>query len=283
MYGTLSLVHFFKRTSLTLQLTGSIVMDCWKNSRLKGSGMRALSILNEMIGSEADGALPDTISYNTVFAALAQSGNLEKIEALIESMHNADNQKQAMGERSLVKPNLITYNSLMAACMKSRSPGALEKAQETLEKMHQLYSSGILDAKPDFISFNSLLWCWAYSTKIDAGERCEEILEEMLAKSRAGEKDMKPNLSSYGAVIRAWLSCNEAEQAKRVVLKMCDDYENGDQTMKPSVDHFRSILKDLKDLANEGSDQIRQRMRHIHPQLLDLEMSSTQPANLDNM
>ena len=245
----------------------NILMDCWKESRLPGSAMRAKAILEKMINSGDNEIEPTTTSYNTVVAAFARMGDIENAEALLQLMSTDHHSKD-----TTVGPNIITWNSFLSACARSRSPGALSKADDALSAMQ------VSGGKPNIVSFNSYLWCLAHSDTIDSGKRCEAILNELQAKSAAGEEDLQPTSITFGAVISAWLNNSNIDRAQGLLLELCETFTRGEITAKPSAEIFLSVLKALEnENAGQGSqerNEIIERMNELYPQFVEEEKLS---------
>lgn len=251
----------------------NILMDVWGHSAVPGSDKRVLAILQDMIAAEDGDIAPSTISYNIAINAFAQTGNFEKAEWLLQSMYEAYDQKQALWDHSVAKPNLVSWNSLLSAYAKSRNFDAVERAERALERMDTLYSSGVLEGKPDTISFNCLLHCLAKSSRNDAGVHCEQILEKMESRWAAGDKNVKPDFRSVGAAIQAWLKQNNLEKAEVLLCKMCRAYANGEESMKPSIETLRNLLEASRETSDSG-ESIKQHMKDMYPHILNLEQST---------
>jgi pentatricopeptide repeat protein len=247
------------------------LLDCWGHSGIHGSVTRALAILEEMIASNDNDISPDTVSYNTVIAAMSRTGDFERAESLLNSMYDKYQHLHSLGVPSLAKPNLISWNSLMAAYSKSKRPEALVRAEAAIEKMKALHVSGELQAKPDVTSFNCLLQCLARSAlpSNDAAERCEAIFRDLMSQSAAGDPTMTPDSHSYAATITAWKHGGNADRAVSLMLEMCND-----TGVKPDVEMFRFLLKTLAESSAAArltvEENVRRRMVDLYPHLLDI-------------
>ena len=62
-----------------------------------------------------------------------------------------------------VRPNTITFNSVIDAWSKSRAQDAAARSEEVLYRMQELYKKGYGDARPDTLSFTSVLHAHANS------------------------------------------------------------------------------------------------------------------------
>jgi len=153
----------------------------------KGHADQAIQILKKM------GSLADIISYNTVLLALARSGLPdagERAEALLREMkfvnarsytttidawsrcHSYSDESaerayalvQEMEDKYektrdvLVRPNCITYSTVINAYALSKDFNKAKKAWNILQRMRELSDSGKnVNAKPSLITYNSVL------------------------------------------------------------------------------------------------------------------------------
>ena len=85
-----------------------------------------------------------------------------------------------------MKPNTISFNSVISAWAKSGERGAAQRAESILKRMQELHEAGNPDVKPNTISFNSVISAWANSGERGAAERAEAILKRMQELHEAG-------------------------------------------------------------------------------------------------
>eukprot|EP00957_Ditylum_brightwellii_P177065 13488565-Ditylum_brightwellii.AAC.1 len=99
------------------------------------------------------GVEPNVSTFNTVIKAWARSGlpeSGERAEALLDYMneqvedydeegrgyiHNSEDYYDDEDDANIVRPNVITYNSVMNAWSRSGSPNAAEKAESILKRL----------------------------------------------------------------------------------------------------------------------------------------------------
>jgi len=56
-----------------------------------------------------------------------------------------------------VKPDTVSFTSVIDAWAKSKDPDAPQRAEIVLNRMQELFKSGYPDMKPNTVSFNSVL------------------------------------------------------------------------------------------------------------------------------
>ena len=62
-----------------------------------------------------------------------------------------------------VKPNMISFNTVLSAWAKSQDPAAAKQTEVILQCMQELSEAGNTDVKPNTIYFNAVLSTWANS------------------------------------------------------------------------------------------------------------------------
>ena len=60
-----------------------------------------------------------------------------------------------------MKPETVTFNSVLQAFSVSRYPDAAEKCQSILDQMQNLYSAGNTSVKPDSWTYNIVMNAWS--------------------------------------------------------------------------------------------------------------------------
>ena len=102
-----------------------------------------------------------------------------------------------------LKPTSQTYNMVLNAWSKSRSPEASTRAQKILLYMEEGYKGGNLDVKPDVVAFTTVMDTIAKSKEKGKARAARDILTRMNAIYNSGDKLMRPNVISYGTVLNA--------------------------------------------------------------------------------
>jgi len=108
------------------------------------------------------------------------------------------------GDRD-VKPNAVTFNSVIHAWANAEGPGSGVRAERLLDRMIELSEAGDGDVSPTAYTFSSVIDAHAKSTRKDCGERAEEILGRLSELYlETGKKVLRPNAVTYSAVLNAW-------------------------------------------------------------------------------
>ncbi len=129
-----------------------------------------------------------------------------------------------------IKPDTVTYNTVISAWSKSR--GGIDAAIEVekfLHKMHQIHNSGNQNVKPNVKTYESVIDCWANSAgpgvtlgNETAAEKAERILHDM---NRLHQSDpikyanLAPNTQVINTVINAWAKSGMPIKLRRCWIK----------------------------------------------------------------
>jgi len=137
-----------------------------------------------------DAAKSDAVNYASVKtwarSGLPESG--ERAEALLDYMnervkdydeegrgyiHNSEDYYNNEDDANIVRPNVITYNSVMNAWSRSGSPNAAKKAESILKRLlsHPMGKGGEL--RPNGISFSTAIHAWSKSSMPQGAKRTE--------------------------------------------------------------------------------------------------------------
>ncbi len=111
--------------------------------------------------------------------------------------------KSSQRYRQGLKPNVITYSSLVSACSKGM------ETEKALEVCANLKHSGL---QPDVITLNALI---SACSKKNEKEKALEVFVDMK------QSGLKPNVITYHAVVSACAKGEQTDNAKRSATK-CD-------------------------------------------------------------
>jgi len=193
--------------------TFTSVINAWSKSGEKGSGDRAEALLNQMIELFEAGdydVKPNAQTLTAVVDAHARSGERDaatKADILLKRMEEVG-----------VKPNLQTYNALIAAW--SKNPGAARKAESILRKIEETYYNGDISMRPSVVSYTSTINAWVRSLDSDKAVRAQKILERMKQVHKDGNTDAKPNTVTYTSVINACAKCRGNQQERDEAIRI---------------------------------------------------------------
>jgi hypothetical protein len=103
-----------------------------------------------------------------------------------------------------VKPDTISFSSVINAWAASGDPVAPQRAEALLKRMQKMHEAGNHDVKPNTITINSIISAWAQSGDYDAGSCANQHLTCTKNVEALGQKECGPDEITYNFVIKAW-------------------------------------------------------------------------------
>lgn len=133
----------------------------------------------------------------------------ETLEAYEHQRTNTNTNTNSTQQQALViRPNHYSFGIVINGWAKisQTSHTAAQRAEDLLQRMEQLYTSGKCTwIKPDVVKYTSCIHAWAKSRKRGSAHRAEKILRRMeQLYYLQGDASVKPNAVTYAAVIDAW-------------------------------------------------------------------------------
>jgi pentatricopeptide repeat protein len=198
-------------------VTFSTVINAFARSGSDEAAERAeklLELAHTLHNDGWSGAEPNAVMYTSVIKAWAKAGNPDRAELLLKRMY----EDYTLNGNTNVKPNIWSFNTVLAAWSKGSPTGAVESAEKLLRKMIDLNEQGILDSRPDTVSYNCLLHTLARKRKSfpDASAKAESLVEEMLEIAKATrDKAVLPNEITFTALFKILNSCGPDDKAER--------------------------------------------------------------------
>jgi len=238
------------------------------NGKKKGGGKKALEMLRfmERLNFQYTNLLPDTITFNIVMKALANSGMssaANRANLLLERMENSYHEGITR-----LKPDLLSYNTVLDAFSKE---GDAKSAERLLSRM---ITTDDDDIKPDAHSYTTILTAWSRSSdKVKAVRRAEDLFNiEIEGRYANGRSDFRADTSCYNALINVWSKSNERKALYRVtqLLETMEElgFQGGDSEVQPNSRTYTTVLDTLAKSKNykayDMSLEILQRMEHFY-------------------
>ncbi len=215
---------------------------------------------------------PNIRSYSTVMDAWSRKSDgrqsAQKAQDLLDKLERLYHEQKESHPQSqhgtlFLQPNVISYNTAIAAWAKSGVPGAPDKCLQLLQNMVQ---RGVW---PDVISYNALLHAYARSALPNAGELAEAILRNNMTKfydpSTTTRKTqaqpskqqsqqqplVQPNARTYTTVMDAWSRSkisgdrnkSSAQRAHALLREMEDLYQQTqDDSIRPNCVSYSTVI-----------------------------------------
>lgn len=202
---------------------------------------RILDTMYSILKDDDGGGIQlDRVAYNAlIHAQSTQSGSADKAEMLLDYMLEQNGP-------SSIRPNAITFNTVLDAISKSKLPGSAARAEKILNKMQLIYEEGWNELRPDTFSFASVLNAYANSDEPDAAAKAEEILKHMHLIHQNGNNNVIPNTICFATVIKAYSRSrdNDAPQVSCALLLIELRHFKNFRTF-PSVSLYYSLDSDF--------------------------------------
>jgi len=213
-----------------------------------------------------------TATYNALIKAYSSDSRSHEAEQVLRKMiWESEN-----GNLDVI-PDTITWNSVIEAHAKSRSPKAVDNATKIL---HEMSSSEYVH--PDRVTMSLMLIALSRSANNagnkDAGKQAVSILERMEAQYRAGNELMKPDMFTYSQAIHCIAKAGGPDSVKMamdVLTKMTDLHSKGRDDLKPDTVTLNSVLSVMANSNTRGAARQAE-------QFLEKMEKSNDPTSLPN-
>lgn len=192
-------------------ISSTSVINAWASSNTKGSARRACEILNLMekrSSEDHEVPEPNTVTYNVCLAALARSNDRNAAIIAEELVERMEKRSRSDSGKSNVRPDVVSYQSLIHAWSNSRRWGSPQRAEEILKHMDDLSRNeqlihGDRNVKPNVFCFTAVINAWSKSVEQDKVQRARNILTYMRRLYEEGRIDDPANVVAFTAVINA--------------------------------------------------------------------------------
>lgn len=193
-----------------------------------GNYPQALEMLRQM-QQRADLPSPDTVTYNSVLYAYAQSsdqGTAIQAENLLREM---------MDPKFNVTVDTTSFNTVIHAWSQmvkdNSNVAAAHRAQQLLDHMAQLAAAGNSNVEPDVYGYTTVIQAWA-----NCGQplKSQELLDRMTLK----KEGLVPNRYTYTAVMSSLAKAGKPAKAEIILNEMMDAYTSGNTDLKPDTGKF---------------------------------------------
>lgn len=201
----------------------------------------------------------DVKTYSMILHVLAKQQQQLSLNADHSQLNNMSHLANAIFHRmnesndDSVRPDIITFNTVLNTLAQSSSPMAAQVAEDTLmlllEQSSPLSSHHINDSlQPDAITFNTVMSAWA---KAGMPERAEQVFHKMQELYQTtGNARVKPTVHSYGTLISAWGNSGKPKKAQAYFDEMCSRFSSSSNASastnsesSPQVEQYNGLLR----------------------------------------
>lgn len=189
--------------------TYNLILGAWANSGRIDAWRRAVEILRHMedLALNDDELKPNDRTWNAVFKCFRYCGQGEFHHAfkLLDDFFVAAEEERVNG-----KPNLITWNTLLASCVNNTKDD--HRLRQIWKRMFENH------CKPDIITYNKIFACYARYAKhqkdaLDGFQDYEATFRE--------DKGLVPTRATVLALVDAWIAFGQIEKAENVLKELC--------------------------------------------------------------
>lgn len=277
------------------------VLKAWKE---ENNPEKAYELLQEMLLIDgADDIQVDVISFNTVILAFAKTGNYPQAEDLLRQMQQREDLpepdtvtynavlyafaqspdqgtavqaenllREMMSPKFNVTVDTTSFNTVIYAWSQmadKTTVAAAHRAQELLEHMEGLAAAGNSNVDPDLYSYTTVIQAWAKSGQ---PLRSKKVLDQMT--SVVG---LIPNRFAYTAVMSSLAKSRQAEKAEIILDDMMDAYASGNLDLKPDTVAFSSVMDGWAKLSSVDKPQCAERAMVLLERMKELEPEGMGP------
>jgi pentatricopeptide repeat protein len=160
-----------------------------------------------------------------------------------------------------VRPNNITYTTVIESHVKNGAENAGEKAEAVLRRMEKRFLMNLNtndevdvdidpDMKPDIQAYNTVLAGYANT---DKPEKAEELLMSILSSD--GPLAVEPNHVSLNTVMSGWARRGDYDRAEGLLMKMHKLHISCSLHTKPDVISYNTVLDALAKAGKRSRDK----------------------------
>lgn len=218
-------------------------------------------ILLRQMQDEQSVVLPDRITYNTVLLAHCccapvpgSNNSKSKKESAAAAQRATDILHEMLQPESCVKPDVISYNTVLSAWAGVGTRFADQKANDLLNEM----LSEVSEVRPDTYSYTTVIHAW--SRRSGSSKKALNLLRSMQQQQR-DDAQVQPNKVTYTNVMLALLRDRKLEDARRLLDEMIELSAESHQ-LRPDVVAFSALLDGYADQADRHKNP-RQLIRMV--------------------
>lgn len=233
--------------------TGNAVISAWAKSRHELSAERAEDVFQRL----CEFCEPDTYSYNSLINAYAKKGHALMAKKLLKQMEDSfDN------GNTTVRPDKVTFNTVIYALSKSSLQGSAEEAEALLERMEAMYKEGRAELKPTPTTYTTVINAWANSRDPRKATRARKILNTMIEGYKAGDVNLKPDVKAFTSVISACsrIDLKHADQirsALRLAIQTFEEMKNSPEYDEANSVTYLAVVKACSHLSTDPAERSR--------------------------
>ena len=221
------------------------VMQAWAVSKKKSAVAKAKALLQKMnlLAVERGTQIrPNKVTYTCLMLAITNSG----IQGAAQEAHQLLDKMWDIYEKEndvTVKPDTITFSSVIACWSRENCTMAHEKALELLDRMEELSLAGHEDISPNAFTYTSVFKALSRSRRGGSAMLAEELLARMEAGYQAGNTGLEPTVIHYNVILDAHAQSPNLEMASDAYRLYKQMIALNRPDCKPNIITFNSLLR----------------------------------------
>jgi len=243
----------------------SLVLSLIAKSGSKTAGREAEEVFKDMESFHAHETT--TQHFNLVLDAWRRSGTPDAAKRTEEILNYME--KLSAAGVANIKPNLITYTTVIQTLSRSRQRSCPKRATQMLKRLENDYKDGDESMAPDSIIYNIVLDKWAKSGEHDAAIQAKKILGRMSRLSEEMKsKKCSPDVYSYTSVMSACAqtvgSKKDRIRAYQIARGAFDELcRRKDEGLSPNHVTYGTMLKACGNLLPRREEYIMNEAKEI--------------------
>ena len=218
---------------------------------------------------------PDEYTFTSVIDTFVKSG---RPDAGARAMEVLQRMKQLCVQHDDAKPPTVgVYNSVINAFANTKTRKGVMKALALLEQMES--SNSDMVPRPNRVTYNTVLK--AFQGNENHAERAQELFERMEHLSQT-DPSLSPDVYSYVSFLKVLSRSNfadKADRAFRLVQRMIQQHDDGDERVRPNIRIFNAALNACAYSAT-GNPEVNERAFVVTVSTLVLLQNYTQPDSI---
>lgn len=221
------------------------IINCIAKSQDPNCVAMATNVLDQMLtlreNPGREDLKADTATYNALLLAIANGDGADSASKFLKSMENSD---------SLIRPNVISYATVISAWAKSKDKNRVRKVFELLKKIED-----DPNVNANTIVYSSALQVLAKSSDPKAVDNSLKILKDM-EKRHVDDKSVRPNAYSYASVLEAIGNSRKkqliATQTQQLLSRMIQNIESVEKDNVSYTIVFNNAIKAIEKSSDKN-------------------------------
>lgn len=272
--------HALAREYYNAQVYSNAILAWSKQSSPNNKAAeRCQELMEEMLSLYRQGCFPQgsdeppLIAFNGVITAWGRSRRADQAEAIIWLMEDLRK------ECKTLRPDVVSYNSVLHALLSGRSQASLSKIIRIVEYMEDIGTTELPDIRPDTFTYDILMKAWVQLT--DEPKKAEEstkVLLRMVQLWDAGDTAIEPNNRNFNMVINAYAKSKDP-LAVRKALDLLERMKRSHR-YQPDTVSYTSVLECLSSSVDPGAPDTAEKLLQ---ELFDRYQATGLSCNMPNL